>query len=127
MAIESINPATGALLRSFQPFTEDAVRQKIALADEAFHAYATVPLGHRALWMRKLASLLEQETEDLATLDYAGDGKADLRGAAGGVEVRHLLPLLRRKRRSHPGSRGRRYGARTTAMCAGTRWGSYWR
>jgi succinate-semialdehyde dehydrogenase/glutarate-semialdehyde dehydrogenase len=75
MAIESINPATGALLRSFQPFSEDLVRQKIALADEAFHAYATIPLGHRALWMRKLASLLEQETEDLATLITLEMGK----------------------------------------------------
>jgi succinate-semialdehyde dehydrogenase / glutarate-semialdehyde dehydrogenase len=67
MAIESINPANGRVLRHFEPISEDAVRQKITLADDAFRAYATIPLGHRALWMRKLAAMLEYETEDLAT------------------------------------------------------------
>ncbi len=66
MAIESINPANGRLLRQFEPLKEDAVRQKITVADDAFRAYASVPLDHRALCMRKLATLLELETEDLA-------------------------------------------------------------
>jgi succinate-semialdehyde dehydrogenase / glutarate-semialdehyde dehydrogenase len=66
MAIESINPANGHRLRTFEPLSDDVVRQKIALADDAFRAYATVPLDHRALWMRKLAAMLENETEDLA-------------------------------------------------------------
>jgi succinate-semialdehyde dehydrogenase/glutarate-semialdehyde dehydrogenase len=67
MAIESINPANGKLLRHFDPLSDEAVRQKIALAEDAFGNYATVPLGHRALCMRKLAAMLEHETEDLAT------------------------------------------------------------
>jgi succinate-semialdehyde dehydrogenase/glutarate-semialdehyde dehydrogenase len=66
MAIESINPANAHRLRTFEPLSDDVVRQKIALADDAFRAYATVPLDHRALWMRKLAAMLENETEDLA-------------------------------------------------------------
>src|SRR5271154_366573 len=75
MAIESINPATNKLLRSFDPLTDNAARQKIALAADAFRAYATIPLEHRALWMRKLASILEHETEDLATLITLEMGK----------------------------------------------------
>jgi succinate-semialdehyde dehydrogenase/glutarate-semialdehyde dehydrogenase len=67
MAIESINPANGRLLRHFEPLSEDAVRQRISLADDAFRTYAAVPLEQRSLWMRRLAALLEQETEDLAT------------------------------------------------------------
>ena len=67
MAIESINPANGQLLRHFDPLTDEAIRQKLALAEEAFLVYATVPLGHRALCMRKLAAMLENETEELAT------------------------------------------------------------
>jgi succinate-semialdehyde dehydrogenase/glutarate-semialdehyde dehydrogenase len=67
MAIESINPATGKLLRRFDPLTDEAARQKIAVAAEAFRTYATVPLEHRALCMRKLAALLEHDIEDLAT------------------------------------------------------------
>jgi succinate-semialdehyde dehydrogenase / glutarate-semialdehyde dehydrogenase len=75
MAIESINPATNKLLRSFEPLTESAARQKIALAADAFRSYAIIPLEHRALCMRKLASILENETEDLATLITLEMGK----------------------------------------------------
>src|ERR1700731_3129800 len=75
MAIESINPATNKLLRSFEALTNEAARQKIALADDAFRAHATVPLEHRALWMRKLAAILEHETKDLATLITLEMGK----------------------------------------------------
>jgi succinate-semialdehyde dehydrogenase / glutarate-semialdehyde dehydrogenase len=75
MAIESINPATNKLLRRFEPLTDEAARQKIALAAEAFRSYANVPLEHRALWMRKLAAILEHETEDLAMLITLEMGK----------------------------------------------------
>jgi succinate-semialdehyde dehydrogenase/glutarate-semialdehyde dehydrogenase len=75
MAIESINPATNKLLRSFEPLTGEAVRQKIALASDAFRSYANIPLEHRALWMRKLAAILEHETQDLATLITLEMGK----------------------------------------------------
>jgi succinate-semialdehyde dehydrogenase/glutarate-semialdehyde dehydrogenase len=75
MAIESINPATNQLLRSFEPLTSAAARQKIALAEDAFRAYTAVPLEHRALWMRKLASILEHETNDFATLITLEMGK----------------------------------------------------
>ncbi|MEO8736099.1 MAG: NAD-dependent succinate-semialdehyde dehydrogenase [Edaphobacter sp.] len=75
MAIESINPANGKLLRHFDPLTGEAIREKIALASEAFRAYQTVPLDHRALCMRKLAAILEHETEDLATIITQEMGK----------------------------------------------------
>jgi succinate-semialdehyde dehydrogenase/glutarate-semialdehyde dehydrogenase len=75
MAIESINPATGKLLRRFDPLTDEATRKKIALAAEAFRTYSTVPLEHRALCMRKLAAILEHETDDLATFITQEMGK----------------------------------------------------
>ena len=75
MAIESINPANGKLLRRFDPLTGEAIRQKIGLASEAFNAYQSVPLEHRALCMRKLAAILEHETEDLATIITEEMGK----------------------------------------------------
>ena len=75
MAIESINPANGKLLRRFDPLNDETIRQKIAVAVDAFRAYQTVPLEHRALCMRKLASTLEQETEDLATIITLEMGK----------------------------------------------------
>ncbi|HUZ93712.1 MAG TPA: NAD-dependent succinate-semialdehyde dehydrogenase [Edaphobacter sp.] len=75
MAIESINPANGKLLRHFDPLEDEAIRQKIGLAAEAFEAYQSVPLEHRALCMRKLASILEHETEDLAIIITEEMGK----------------------------------------------------
>jgi len=66
MAIESINPANGKLLRSFTSLDEGAIRQRIALAAESFREYAAVSLEHRALCMRKLAQLLEQDAAELA-------------------------------------------------------------
>jgi len=66
MAIQSINPATGKLIRTFEPLTDEAIGEKLTLAFEAFRNYPTVPLEHRALCMRKLASILEDETTELA-------------------------------------------------------------
>jgi succinate-semialdehyde dehydrogenase/glutarate-semialdehyde dehydrogenase len=75
MPIQSVNPANGLLLRSFTPLTDDALLQKIGLAEIAFGLYAEVPLTHRALCMRKLAYLLEYETNELAALITAEMGK----------------------------------------------------
>ena len=66
MAIESINPANGKLLRTFDPLTPEALEQKLALAHEAFLTYRRVSLDDRALWMRKLAAVLEEDVDDLA-------------------------------------------------------------
>jgi succinate-semialdehyde dehydrogenase/glutarate-semialdehyde dehydrogenase len=66
MAIKSVNPATGELLRSFEPLGDELLRGKIALAHQAFTDYFAVPLEHRALCMRKLAGILDYEQEELA-------------------------------------------------------------
>lgn len=75
MPIESINPANGKLIRSFEPLTTEVLRQKIDLAQEAFLAYRQVPLEHRSMWMRKLASLLEEEVEEFARMMTLEMGK----------------------------------------------------
>jgi succinate-semialdehyde dehydrogenase/glutarate-semialdehyde dehydrogenase len=75
MPIQSVNPANGVLLRSFTPLTSEALLEKIALAAAAFVEYSNVPLTHRELCMRKLADLLESETDELAALITAEMGK----------------------------------------------------
>jgi succinate-semialdehyde dehydrogenase/glutarate-semialdehyde dehydrogenase len=75
MPIQSINPANGSLLRQFTPLSDDALARKIALADIAFASYVDVPLSHRTLCMRKLASLLQQDAAELAALITAEMGK----------------------------------------------------
>ena len=68
MTIQSINPATGEILRSFEPLTGEALDQKLAAAAESFRAFADVPLEHKTLWMKKLAGVLESEKDELAAL-----------------------------------------------------------
>jgi succinate-semialdehyde dehydrogenase/glutarate-semialdehyde dehydrogenase len=75
MPIQSINPANGSLLQQFTPISEEAILRKIGFAEVALRDYANVPLSHRALCMRKLASLLEQETAELAALITTEMGK----------------------------------------------------
>jgi succinate-semialdehyde dehydrogenase/glutarate-semialdehyde dehydrogenase len=75
MPIQSINPANGALLRSFTPLTSEVLLEKIALAASAFLDYAGFPLSHRELCMRKLAQLLESEVDELAAVITSEMGK----------------------------------------------------
>ncbi|MDP9040279.1 MAG: NAD-dependent succinate-semialdehyde dehydrogenase [Acidobacteriota bacterium] len=75
MAIQSLNPATGDVERTFPALTQEALLQKIGLAEIAFTDYLEVPLAHRALCMRKLAYLLESNTVELASLITGEMGK----------------------------------------------------
>jgi len=75
MPIQSINPASGEVLRSFAPLSKQAVMEKIALAETAYKGFTDVPLEHRALCMRKLATLLETEKDELARLITTEMGK----------------------------------------------------
>ena len=75
MALESINPANGKLLRRFDPLDATTLREKIARAHVAFRDYGHVPIEHRALCMRKLASILDSEAEDLARIITIEMGK----------------------------------------------------
>jgi succinate-semialdehyde dehydrogenase/glutarate-semialdehyde dehydrogenase len=75
MPLVSINPANGALLRTFAPIGDETVQEKVARARSAFEDYAQVPLAHRELWMNKLAGLLDSERDELAALITAEMGK----------------------------------------------------
>ena len=75
MPIQSINPATGELLRSFRPLEPEVIEAKIALAQEGSRTYPSEPLAQRTFWMRRLAHLLEAEENELATLMVREMGK----------------------------------------------------
>src|SRR6201996_9187183 len=75
MPIQSINPATGELLRSFRPLEPEPISAKIALAHEASRSYPSETLAQRAFWMRRLTHLLEAEENDLAALMVSEMGK----------------------------------------------------
>ena len=66
MPIQSLNPATGKLLRSFDPLTPEALEAKLVIAAAAAKTYPHEPLEQRGFWMRRLAVLLENDIEELA-------------------------------------------------------------
>jgi succinate-semialdehyde dehydrogenase / glutarate-semialdehyde dehydrogenase len=66
--IQSLNPATGKVLRTFDALTPDALNAKLALAASAAKTYPKESLDQRIFWMRRLAALLDYDTEELAAL-----------------------------------------------------------
>ncbi len=66
MAIATINPATGQLLKSFEPLTNSQIEIKLQKAIDAFAGYRKVPFRQRAEWMVKAAAILENEKEAFA-------------------------------------------------------------
>src|SRR5580693_1378990 len=66
MAIASINPATGELLKTFEPLSDSQIEQRLQRAAAAFYKYRTVPFAERARMMTRAAEILESEKESLA-------------------------------------------------------------
>ncbi len=64
--IQSLNPATGKLLRSFDPLSPELLESKLALAAAAARSYPEEPFEARCFWLRRLAFLLEAAREALA-------------------------------------------------------------
>jgi len=75
MTIQSINPATGERLRSFEPLTESQIEEKIGRAAETFRRYRRIPLASRARMMTRAAEILEAEKEKFGRLMTTEMGK----------------------------------------------------
>ncbi len=75
MAIATINPATGQLVRSFEPLTAAEIENKLALAAATFPKFRKLSFAERAAMMRKAGDLLEAEKEELACLMTTEMGK----------------------------------------------------
>ena len=73
--IQSLNPANGKLLRSFDALTPDALTAKLIIAASAAKTYPKETLDQRMFWMRRLAALLEADIEELATTMTSEMGK----------------------------------------------------
>jgi succinate-semialdehyde dehydrogenase/glutarate-semialdehyde dehydrogenase len=64
MTIQSVNPATGKTLRSFEPLVESQVEEKIERAAETFRRYRRTAVAARASMMARAAEILEAEKEE---------------------------------------------------------------
>jgi len=75
MPLLSINPAAGETLRTFATLDDEALQARIAIAADAAAKQRAFPLEHRVLCLRKLASLLEEDSAELARLIALETGK----------------------------------------------------
>jgi succinate-semialdehyde dehydrogenase / glutarate-semialdehyde dehydrogenase len=82
MAIATTNPATGKLVKSFEPLTPEQIEHKIQLATSAFQMHRRTSFAERARLMLRVAEILEQEKEECGRLMTLEMGKT-LRSAVG--------------------------------------------
>ena len=85
MTIATINPATGELLKSFEPLSEVAVEEKLRLAARAARAHRRTSFAARAEMLLRVAELLEKERPRYGRLIATEMGKT-LRAAEQEVE-----------------------------------------
>ena len=75
MPIVSTNPATGEVLKTFEPLTEAQVEQRLQRAADAFARYRKTSFAERAGWLVKTAEILEREKETYARMMTTEMGK----------------------------------------------------
>ncbi|MFJ4963239.1 NADP-dependent succinic semialdehyde dehydrogenase [Streptomyces sp. NPDC088729] len=66
MPIATVNPATGELVTSYDPFGQDRIERLLAEADTAFRTYRTTPFSRRAEWLLRAADLLDEDRDTIA-------------------------------------------------------------
>src|SRR6202158_6334703 len=75
MAIATINPATGEVVKTFQPLSEAEIEKKLQLSVSAFKAERKTPFATRAKRMLKAAEILERDKDKFAHLMTLEMGK----------------------------------------------------
>src|SRR3989454_2081016 len=75
MAIATTNPASGELLKSFEPLTPIQIEHKLQLATDAFQSHRRTSFADRARMMLRAADILEKEKDDCAHLMTLEMGK----------------------------------------------------
>jgi succinate-semialdehyde dehydrogenase / glutarate-semialdehyde dehydrogenase len=75
MAIATINPATGEVIKTFQPLAEAEIEKKLQLAVQVFKSEGKTPFAVRAQRMLKAAQIVERDKEKFAHLMTLEMGK----------------------------------------------------
>jgi succinate-semialdehyde dehydrogenase / glutarate-semialdehyde dehydrogenase len=75
MAIATVNPATGQLVKSFEPLSDSQIEEKLQRAADTFSKYRKVPFAERARMMLKAGAILESEKESYARVMTTEMGK----------------------------------------------------
>src|ERR1700689_251509 len=101
MAIATVNPANGETVKTYDEMSEADLERCLAAAAAAAASYRLTSFEDRAEWMRGGAGGRDpgcRAGPDRGD-DDDRDGQDAGRGPAGGRQVCHRLPVLRRPRR----------------------------
>ena len=82
MSIQSLNPATGKILETFEETPPQELERILSRARAAFHEWRAVPFATRAQSMRKAAGLLRARKTDYAGIMALEMGKPIVQGEA---------------------------------------------
>ena len=75
MSIATINPATGEIVKTFQPLSEAEIEKKLQLAVSIFKSGHKTPYSVRAQRMRKAAEIMERDKDKFGRLMTLEMGK----------------------------------------------------
>src|ERR1700733_4219038 len=75
MAIATVNPATGELVKSFEPLSNGQIEEKLQRAAETFPKFRKLSFAQRGAMMNKAAQILETEKETFGRLMTTEMGK----------------------------------------------------
>jgi acyl-CoA reductase-like NAD-dependent aldehyde dehydrogenase len=75
MSIESINPATGEVIETFEPFTARQIDETLTRARETYRHWRTTSFAERGALMRRVAATLRARKADLARIATLEMGK----------------------------------------------------
>jgi succinate-semialdehyde dehydrogenase/glutarate-semialdehyde dehydrogenase len=75
MTIATINPATGEVVKSFDPMSDDQVDAAIGRADQGFRELRGTSFAQRAGWLTAAADLLDAELDGTARMMTTEMGK----------------------------------------------------
>ncbi|HXQ25770.1 MAG TPA: NAD-dependent succinate-semialdehyde dehydrogenase [Candidatus Acidoferrales bacterium] len=75
MAIATVNPTTGQLVKSFEPMPDSQIEEKLRRAALTFPKFRSLTFAERAGMMKKAGDILESEKNELAALMTTEMGK----------------------------------------------------
>ena len=102
MTYQSLNPATGKLLKTFNELTDDQLEAKLASAAKCFETWKHKSYAERAVIVAKAAALVHDRAEELAHIMTLEMGKR-IDEARGEVEFSsEYSRLLRQECRALP-------------------------
>jgi len=100
MAYQSLNPATGKLLKKFDELTDKQLEEKLATAEKCFETWKRKSYAERAVIVAKAAALMHDRVDEFAHTMTLEMGKR-ISEAKGEVEFEYPR-LLCQERRNVP-------------------------